>query len=293
MTTNGKPLISKSGSGLPSRLLLHGTEGIGKSSFAAHAPKPVFAMTRGETGLLTLIDNGQIKETDHFPEVVSWNDLLQHILYLTMEDTGHRSFVLDTLNGAERLCFEHVAAMQYGGNMESFLNFGRGPEVAQQEWVKFLSFLDRLREVRRMAIICLCHTKVKTFKNPEGDDYDRYTPDMHEKTWGLSAKWADVILFGNFQTFAKKDKGALKAKGLSSGKRFFYTRRTAAYDAKNRLGLPEEIPMGESSLEGWNNFIGAVKKAKAEGMALQNPPPAPVPTPVSPSESVPTVATVS
>lgn len=261
-TRAGPVKISNAGSSLPSRVLYHGVEGIGKSSLGAFAPKPIFGMTRGETGLLTLIDNGQVPNTDHFDEFDAWTQLTMAVNYLIVEDTGHRTFVLDTLNGAERLCFEHVCTNKYGGSWDAFMNYNKGPDKAQEEWISFLSSLDRLRSARRMAIICLCHTKVKTFKNPLGDDYDRYTPDMHEKTWGLSAKWADIILFGNFETFAKKDKGALKAKGVADGTRMFYTVRSAGFDAKNRAGMPAEIPMGHSGKESWDNLYNALKASR-------------------------------
>jgi hypothetical protein len=259
--------ITKAGSGLPSRVIVHGVEGVGKSSFACQAPKPIFLMTRGETGLLSLIDNGQVPETDHFDEAKTWNDLKLQVNYLIVNETEHKTLVLDTLNGAERLCFEHVTSTKFGGRWENFSAYGRGPESALEEWIAFLTTLDRLRERRRMAVIALAHTKIKTFKNPEGDDFDRYATDMHEKTWGAAAKWADAILFGNYETFSKKDKGELRAKGVSSGTRLFYTQRTAAYDAKNRLGLPPEIPMGASAKEAWANFFEAAKRGRA---ALSN-----------------------
>lgn len=270
-TANGPP-ITRAGSGLPSRVILHGTEGVGKTSFGALATKPIFCMTRGETGLLTLIDNGQVPETDHFPEVMRWLDLMAHLNYLIVEARDNRAFVLDTLNGAERLCFEHVCEQKNKGNWDAFQSYGRGPEIALQEWVKFLSLLDRLREVRKVAIICLCHTKIKTFKNPEGDDYDRYTPDMHEKTWGLAAKWADIVLFSNFETFAKKSQGEIRAKGVGGQNRLLYTQRTAAWDAKNRAGLPAEIPMGKSGQEAWANFRAGLKQGRGNGTQGQAEP---------------------
>lgn len=255
--------ITKTGLNLPSRVILHGVEGIGKTSFGAYAPSPVFSMTKGETGLLTLIDNGMIEETPHFDEVITWVDLLRQILYLTENDVGYRTYVIDTLNGAERLCFEYVVGELFGGSWEKFSAYGKGPDIALAEWIKFLEMLDRLRSKRRMAIMTLCHTKVKTFRNPEGDDYDRYTPDMHDKVWGLSHKWADVVLFANFEIFAKKDKGSLKAKAVGGQNRILYTQRTAAYDAKNRIGLPFEISLGVNAYEGWMNFQKLIKEAKA------------------------------
>lgn len=256
--------ISRAGPNLPSRIIYHGVEGIGKSSWAAQSPKPIFIMTRGETGLATLIDNGQIGETDHFAVISNWMDMLGCIDYLAINDTGHKTLCLDTLNGAERLCFEHVCKEQFSGSMDNFLAYGKGPEIAQAEWIKLLSALDFVREERRMMVIALCHTKVKTFKNPEGNDYDRYTPDMHDKIWGLSHKWADVVLFGNYETFADKKKNENKAKAVSAGRRLFFTQRRAAFDAKNRLGLPAEIEMGESHQAAWQAFASAAKAAKAK-----------------------------
>jgi hypothetical protein len=264
MDSNGKgPRITSAGSGLPSRLIMHGTEGVGKSSFGAFAPRPIFAMTKGETGLLTLIDNGLVDQTPHFDECMTWLELLGHIEWLTKNQHDYRAFVIDTINGAERLCFEHVAKMFFGGDMLKFLDYGKGPDKAQQEWIQLLTALDRLRSAKKMAIITLCHTRVKTFKNPEGNDFDRYAADMHEKSWGLSAKWADIILFATFETFAKKDVGALKAKGYGGSRRLLYTQRTAAWDAKNRVGLPEQIVMQDGPDGGWNAFHAAVKKARA------------------------------
>ncbi len=269
MSLNGKVSspISQGGSGLPSRIIFHGVEGCGKTSSAAHAQKPVFSMTRNESGLLTLIDNGIIGPTDHFPEAFNWYDLLKNIRWLIDHDTGHRTYILDTINGAERLCAEHLCAEKFGGSWESFLAYGRGWDQMAQPWLDFLSMLDELRLLRRMAIVCLAHTKVTTFKNPEGDDYDRWTPDMNNRTWGLSHKWADVVLFGNHFTEAKKERGALKAKAKSSDARFLYTMRTAAFDAKNRVGLPPMISMGKDGKEAWGNLRSAMIEARKKATA--------------------------
>ncbi len=260
MATRPPPTISTVGSNLPSRVIFHGVEGIGKSTLAANASKPVFIMTKHESGLLTLIDNGLVPATSHFDESMTWNDVQGNVRWLIENESPHRTLVLDTLNGAERLCFEHVCAQDFENSWERFLSYGKGPEQSLSYWLNFLSLLDQLRQVRKMAIFCLCHTRVKTFKNPEGDDYDRYSPDMNEKTWGLSHKWADVVLFGNFLTATKKS--GLKAKGSGGNQRFLYTQRTAAYDAKNRVGLPPMIQMGTTGAEAWSNLKAAMVEAK-------------------------------
>lgn len=261
-TTRAAPAISRAGSGLPSRVVVHAVEGAGKTSFAAHGPEPIFSMTRGETGLLTLIDNGLVPAVDHFEETATWADLLWQIRHLTETQTAHRMYAIDTLNGAQQLCFEHVTRERFHGSTEKFLDYGKGAEVALDEWNRFLVMLDQLRARRKMAVMLLCHTKVKTFKNPEGDDYDRYTPDMHEKVWGLTHKWGDYVLFVNFETFAKKERGALRAKGVGSDDRIIYTSRTAAYDAKNRNDLPAAIRADNAPDGCWRAFSTAVRQAR-------------------------------
>lgn len=260
-----KAAVKSKGSGLPGRLILHGVEGVGKTSFAAHAPKPIFLMARGETGLETLIDAGRLSETPHMPEITDWAELLSAIEWLTTSDHDYKTLVIDTLNGLERMCHEFVCDREFKGNWSEhgFAGFQRGYDVALADWRLLLIALDRLRVEKRMGVIALCHTKVVTFKNPEGTDYDRYAPDMHHKTWSMTHKWADDVLFAMYYTeVVKGNEKDRKGKGQGGQLRVMYTTRHAAYDAKNRHGLPEEIEMGDGGQEAWTNFTNAIKEAK-------------------------------
>lgn len=254
---------------MPNRYILHGVEKIGKTSFAAYAPSPVFVEPRGETGLQTLIDAGRLPEIPHFPVAQTWGEFLASIQVLIDDEHKHRTLVIDTGNGAERLCHEEVCRRDFGGDFgeRGFTGYMRGYEIALADWRQMLSMLDTLREVRKMSILCLCHTRVKTFKNPEGADYDRWTPDMHDKTWGLTHKWADAILFLNYETFVDEANPKKKGKASSSQARIMYTERHAAYDAGNRFGLPPEIIMGESGQEAWSNFRAALTEARNNSKA--------------------------
>lgn len=257
--------ISGKGSGLPNRYGLHAVEGWGKTSFGAKTPKPVFIQTKGETGLETLIDSGRLPETSHFPECLNWEELLSSVEMLITDQHDYKTLVIDTVNGAERLCHEFVCQRDFNNDWtdKGFIGYMRGYEVSLSEWRKLLVMLDELRSTKKMAIVLLCHTKVKPFKNPEGADYDRYQPDMHDKTWGLTHKWCDVVLFGNFDTTVQvKKTGDKQGKASGGQQRVMYTERHAAYDAKNRLGLASEIEMGGNADESWKNFIEAVKAGK-------------------------------
>jgi hypothetical protein len=258
--------VRSAGSGLPNRCILHAVEGAGKTSFGCCSPRPIFALTRGETGLLTLIDSGQVPETPHFGELATWPDLLGAVEALTNEPHEYKTFVLDTLNGAERLCHEHVCQRDFGGNWgrEGFTAYMAGYDAALGDWRQFLDALDRLRARRRMSILALAHTKIAPFRNPEGSDYDRFAVDLHHKTWGLTHRWADMVLFVNFHAQVEARTGDGKGKARGGSRRILYTTRTAAYDAKNRHGLPEQIDAGYSAAEAWNNFAAALQAGKQQ-----------------------------
>ena len=86
---------------LPSRVVLYAGEKWGKSSFAAHAPKPLFLMTAGETGLLSLIEAGKVPEVPHLPEDFhSWHKLVDTVRELRDAPHDFQTLVLDTGNGA-------------------------------------------------------------------------------------------------------------------------------------------------------------------------------------------------
>lgn len=257
--------IKTSSEKLPNRVVLHGVEGVGKTSFAAHAPNPIFLMARGETGLDTLIGAGQLGEIPHFPELKTWAETIGALDSLLRGEHEYRTVVLDALNGFERLCHEQVCEVSFGNDWtdRGFASYGKGPEVAMSEWRQFLGMLDRLREERKMSVLLLAHTKVKTFKNPEGPDYDRYTVDLNDKTWSATHKWADMVLFATFYVEAVKEKGTERAKGKGGQERIVHTERHASFDAKNRNGLPPEFSFGRSGAEAWSNFVDALKSGRA------------------------------
>lgn len=256
------------GNKLPSRVIVHGTEGVGKSSFAAAAPKPYFLMARGETGLETLIDSGCVGETAHAPELQTWTEMLDILNALRTEDHTHKTLCLDAANGFERLCHEHVCATQFNNDWgkSGFVSYMQGYDASLTPWREFLSLLDAIRAERKMGIIVLCHTKVTPFRNPMGADFDRYQPDLHHKTWALTHRWADIVMFANFYTVitdeVKAGKGPARGKGSGGTDRILSTERSAAFDAKNRHSLPEEISMGDSGVEAWANFLSAMKGDK-------------------------------
>lgn len=261
--------VKTGSSGLPNRYALHAVEGWGKTSLAAQFPKPLFLQSRGETGLETLIQNGRLPETPHLPEAETWEDYLSMLEWIRSGDHGYKTVVLDTMNGFERLCHEHVCQRDFSGDWgdHGFEGYKRGYQISLADWRQSLNLLDTLRIEKRLTIFMLFHTKVATFKNPEGPDFDRYQPDVHAGTWSLTHKWADCVLFGNFESQVVggkmgDDNKSRKGKGVGGNIRLLYCERHAAYDAKNRLGLPPEIEMGDSPESAFKALSEAIKAGR-------------------------------
>jgi hypothetical protein len=171
---------------------------------------------------------------------------------------------------------EFICDRDFGGDWgdRGFGSYNKGYDVSLAEWRMFTNTLDEIRRAKKMTIFFLMHAKVKTFKNPSGADYDRYMPEMHEKTWTLTKGWLDTILFGNLEvsihTANKKDANdpTKKGKAAENSPRIIYANSDSPiYDAKNRQGLPPEIEGGTSAKEAWSNLHKAIiegRKAAAE-----------------------------
>ena len=226
----------------PLRVLLYGVEGVGKSTFGSDAPSPIFLGAEDGTAHL---------DVTRFPMPANWTEVLDSVRTLTQDEHGFKTLVIDTVDWIEPLLWDHICKRDGQPNVEAY-GYGKGYVAALDEWRSFLASLERLRDLRSMHLVLLAHSWIKPFKNPEGDDFDRYELKLHAKAGGLMKEWCDAVLFANYETFAEKDSKTKRVKGVSTGARLIYTGRTAAYDAKNRFSLPDSIPLN------WGDFYASV-----------------------------------
>lgn len=244
---------------LPSRVVLYAPEKFGKTSFGCHAPSPIFLMTAGETGLLSLIESGQVPPTPHFPaDFKTWEELVEAVRAILREKHEYRTLVLDTGNGAEQMLMAHVCEREFEGKWGDFNSYGRGMAAAIPVWADFLKLLDEVRVRRKMAVLFLHHSKVKAFQNPAGKDWDQWRPEAVDKLWSLTHKWADVITFFGSKVSVYDD----KAKGEEA--RYLRCNASAAIVAGNRYGMPDEITAPRGAKPLWDAFAAALSKAKAK-----------------------------
>lgn len=236
--------LQRTRSSRPPRLVVYGSHKIGKSTFAASAPAPVFIQT--EDGLDGI-------ETTAFPLAQTFDDVMSAIATLYSEQHEYQTVVLDSLDWAERLIWAHTAKQHAKTDIEAF-GYGKGYMFAADYWRELLDGLNALRNERGMAVICLAHHAIKRFDAPDIEPYDRYQIKLHERASALVQEWADVIGFANYEVFtAKSDVGFNKdvTRGVTTGRRLLYLTERPAFQAGNRYGMPDSVELS------WQAFLAA------------------------------------
>ena len=223
----------------PQKVCINGPEGVGKTTLAADLIKPLFVDAEGGTDHMD-VDRVEVQSMKDIDEVFS---------FLCEEKNPYKTLVLDTIDWVEgkmikELCAEH--------NTDSIVKveggYGKGFEILGERMLAFLEKLDRVRQKAGVHIVLLAHTKVQKFEDPQlAASYDRYQLKMEKKTSALVKEWVDALFFLNYNTKLADMKGGMtdKKRGVQGKERILYTSRTAAFDAKNRHGLPDEITVPE------------------------------------------------
>ena len=236
----------------PPRIMVYGQEGVGKSTFGASAPGAIFVQT--EDGL------GEI-DCRKFPLAQNFGDVVAALTALRDEDHNFRTVVIDSLDWLERLIFDEVCK-EFGVRSieKADGGYGKGYVDALVHWRKVLSLLDDLRNQRGMMVILVAHAKVERFEDPENMAYDRYAPRLHKHAASLISEWVDAVMFAMKRMRVSKDGDARAIAspiGADGGERILRTNGSPACVAKNRFGLPNEIPLQ------WDAFLQAYQNSVA------------------------------
>ena len=217
------------------KVVIYGPEGIGKSTFAAQFPDPLFIDTEGSTKHM---------DVARLPRPTSWAMLGEELGHVKQKHPC-QTLVIDTIDWAELLCVEAVCAKHGKSGIEDF-GYGNGYVYTKEEFGRFLNRLEDIIEQDIHVVLC-AHAQIRKFEQPdEMGAYDRYELKLGKKTQSQTAplvkEWADMLLFANYKTVsvAVDEKG--KKHKAQGGRRILYTTHHPCWDAKNRHDLPEELP---------------------------------------------------
>jgi len=236
----------------PYLVLIYGTDGVGKSTFAAGAPNSIFIGVERGTNQL---------DVARFPEPKHWTHVNSFLEELLNDEHEYKTLVIDSIDWLEAMLYRHICGEYNVKSIEKAAGgYGKGYIVALEKFRELNVKLNKIRTERGMNIVLICHAEPVNFQDPqEQEAYHRYELKLNKKVSALYREYVDAVLFANFETLIKTDEGRTKA--LSDGTRIIHTERRAGFDAKNRYGLPFTLDLS------WQAFDEAAKKGEPDNSA--------------------------
>lgn len=250
--------LNKGVSKLPPRILMYGEEKIGKSSFAASAPNPVFLRTEDGEG------NIDMKSWD----ITNYDEMFEALTVLAKEEHDFNTLVVDTLDWFEPMVYRKLMVDRPKNdkgkditNVDDY-GYGKGYVFAMDYWNRLVDALNYIRNEKDMMVIMLAHAHIKSYSPPDSESYDRFSLKMNEKAAEKFMEFSDCIFFARKKVFLRDDNtGRIKAVGSSDGREIM-TESQPPFRAGNRYNLPASIPFDANV---WNAIaanIGWFEKFK-------------------------------
>ena len=209
---------------------VYGVEGIGKSSFGAQMPEPLFIDTEGSTRHM---------DVARLPDPSSWPMLMSQLDFV-YKNRPCKTLVIDTADWAEKLAREYIINTNKVKSIED-IGYGKGYVMVAEEWGRMLNRLSDIVD-SGINVVITAHAMMRKFEQPdEMGAYDRWELKLDKRTASLTKEWADLLLFANYKTTVITDAKTKAKKGVG-GDRVMYTSHHPAWDAKNRFWLDDELP---------------------------------------------------
>jgi hypothetical protein len=257
----GLATIKRGRDSKPPRICLYGPEGIGKSTFAAGCPVPVFIQL--EDGLDEI-------DADKFPKAETLEQVKDQLDVLIVENHQYQTVVIDTADWLEKLIHKEVCRRDNKPSIELCNGgYGKGYGIALDIWKnEILARLDALR-TKGMIVVLLAHARVERFEDPDQSvSYDRYSLKLNcSKSFSsqaLISEWVDALLFATRKVIVRteetkpgKVRGTAVGLGADGGTRIIRPYGSPSAVAKNRYGISTEIPLS------WQAFLEAVTASRA------------------------------
>jgi hypothetical protein len=231
---------------------IFGAGGIGKTTACA-VKDSVWIQTEQGEGVLKLQAFDLVKKYEQVGECI--DALLEN-------DHDYKLLVIDSLDHLEPLMWDYVC--EKSENKWKHIEepgYGKGYVAALDEWRKLISKLNELRDTKAMHVCMIAHAAPRKVDQPDGTQFHVMDLKLHTKSSMFIAESCDCVFYAQPEIkTTTKDQGFGRKKtiGTNTGDRIMHSVGTPHFVAKNRFGLPEELPLSFTS------YLVAMQKAKEQ-----------------------------
>ena len=146
------------------KIVVYGSEGIGKTTFASAFPKPLFIDTEGGTAHM---DVNRLAMPD------SWDGLVALIEEVSRNPGICGTLVIDTADRAEAMCIDYLCTKFKKAGLEDF-GYGKGYQYLSEEYARLLTACDKL-VAAGINTVFIAHAKMRKMELPdEQAAFDRW-----------------------------------------------------------------------------------------------------------------------
>lgn len=206
----------------PTRSLIYGPPGCGKSYLIAQIKDALFCDIEGGTNQLNI--------SRVCPKTV---DEIFELIKIFPQQKEYSTLVIDSWTQIEKLITARVLERNRWPNLEK-PGYGKGFEELRQDLTGFLEKLETLCAHGKNFTI-IAHSRVMTFVDPMNESYDRYEPDVQKKFMVQLVAAMDNVFFMKHKTVVIETEKGERSIARGSGDRELYTQEKAGFIAKTRF----------------------------------------------------------
>ena len=218
---------------------VYGAGGIGKTTFAASFPNPIFVLT--EAGTKSLGD-----AVAKFPKAREYNDVLACLHTLYTQKHEYKTVIIDSITRLEPLIWQHICQHNSWESVET-PGFAKGYVIAADEWIRFMKAIEGLQN-KGMCVVLIAHDEVRPVSDPTTESYDRFQMRLHKKAEATVREGLDILGYLAVKVHAD----AKKKTAVAEKHRTLHVHPSPAFTAKCRYkNVPPmlEIPAENGASE--------------------------------------------
>lgn len=241
-------------------IVIYGDSGVGKTSLAAHFPRPGFIIDSQEQGIHYLEEARSVPKPVFISELEedanAWKHLLTELGYVQSQPID--TLVLESLTGLEGLSFLSHREHNFDGPKSSFYKFYRGPkEAAKFVWPELIGKLVKLAKSGK-DVILTAHSRQKEIQSSLGEKHLAWRPYCEDDVWQRIHKAASDVWFIAQKTTIDPTSQGLKTVAKPDVSRQMYITGTAFCTAKNWHAKTGIINMGKNGKQAYDNVTGVM-----------------------------------